>query len=332
MIKTLKKIFKRINKLVRNNDFRLYLVFVAITSVIWFIEQFRDNYTLTIDYTINCSNIPEHFVIKDDTPPSIQVTLRGDGTNLMSLKESDLALNLDIAKTNKKLDKNTIQAYIVPRHYISNIKNKINDDNITIVSVSPDTLTIPLLTISKKEVPVVVRCNVKADAQHILADQPLLEPAKIYISGTNDIIDNIDTIYTETHKDLIVNDTTTIDLKLIVPKDAIVSHKNIKATYTAELYTEKTLNIPVSAINVPEGYTFKAFPQTVKVKFAVGMSTFEKVTEKDFIVTADLQNVTPGSGTSRIKLRLSSSPKEAINTSYSPIFIEYLLEKSKNKK
>lgn len=327
-----KKYLHRIHIKVKSDDFRLFLVFVAIASLIWFVEQFRNEYTITIDYPIDCHNIPDRYSISDKEKPSIQVTLRGDGLSLMSLKESDLVFSVNIARTNKHITEDNICAYIVPRRHLSDIKKSLNDDNILIMGVSPDTLLIPLLSNTKKEVPVAIKCNVRPMTQHYITSAPKIEPSTIFISGTNDIIDKIDTLYTEVYSDITISDTTHMEFKLDIPMGVAVSNNKVNVTYYAELFTEKSIDIPISGINIPEGYTFKPFPPTVRATFTIGISHFDKVTEKDFIIMADLQNVTPGSGTSRAKLRLSTAPEDVRNVTYTPIFIEYLLEKNKIEK
>lgn len=331
-MKLTKESVERISKLVRHKDFRLFLVFVVISLLIWLSEQFRKEYVLTVNCPIKCYNIPEHYTINEANIPMVQLTIRGDGFGLFAIDDDHLTLDIDVENANKKFISNVINAVISPQRYLSSFQKNINNETLELVNISPDSIYIPLLTLQKKRVPVIVRSNAKPEAQHIFSSEPLIEPSSVWISGTNDKIDTITALMSEEHDNMLLHDTVSIELNIEVPEGVNVSDESVRVTYYVEPFTEKSVKASINAINVPEGYIFKPFPQTVRVSFSVGINSFEKITENDFVFTADLKDVKPGSGASRIKLRLQSSPKGVINISYSPMFIEYLLVKDKTTK
>ena len=325
----IKRIYNRIINKVRRKDFRLFLMFVVVASVIWFMERLRDDYTIVVECPIEFHDVPMNYSLSNSENPTMNVTLRGDGFTLLSISPSDMVMKVNIARTKKINEGNTTLACVVPSHYISDLKEIILDDKVSITGISPDTLFIPLQTNVKKDVRVVVNCKVVPELQYNITSRPIIDPKTVTIYGNNDIVNKIDSIVTYKYDDVIINDTTIMEFELMIPEGVTSNHKKVRAKYCAELFTEKSLSIPISAVNIPDGYTFRPFPHNGKVTFSVGISRFDNITANDFILTADLADIVPGSGTSRTKLRLTSQPEGVLNISYSPLFIEYLLEKKK---
>ncbi|MBQ0061355.1 MAG: hypothetical protein KBT15_06245, partial [Bacteroidales bacterium] len=91
-----------------------------------------------------------------------------------------------------------------------------------------------------------------------------------------------------------------------------------------EQLTQKTVEVPVTPVNVPEGLTLRTFPRRVKVTFQTVISEYEPTTSNDFTVEADYSSVVPG--TESIKPVITRYPSSARHMSLSPRVVEFIIE------
>ena len=92
-----------------------------------------------------------------------------------------------------------------------------------------------------------------------------------------------------------------------------------------DLYTEKTVEVPIVGLNFPASKDLRTFPSKVKVNFRVGMSRFKSITADDFVLAVTyeelLQNEDP-----KIRLHLKSMPPGVSNVRIDPVEVDYLIE------
>ncbi len=319
---------KKLLRRVKSPDIQLFGVFILISVLIWFIEKMKQNYTIVAEIPIECVNVPKGYRIKKQTIQPIRVMLASDGNtlfwNFQAREPSRVAV--DVSRLRIKMNDNETWAVCVPRLFETQLQSHL-PDNVNMKGILTDTIAIPLLTVKQKSLPVVVRDNVSLSPQHTISAPTSVNPDRIVVSGTNDIIDTMTAVYTKTAEPMTLTDTVTVSLGYVLPKGVETTSTASEVTYYVETYTEKHLDVPITAINVPAGYVFKPFPTTVRMNFNVGLSNFETVKANDFDVVADLQNIELGNNDAKIKLNLRSAPTTVQNISYSPHFVEYLLEK-----
>lgn len=322
----------RIVAKIKSPDFKVFVFFLCISILVWMVEKLRQDYVTIVGLEIECTNIPDNYRIAQSEIAPIRVNIAADGFSILNLlSSSDNRIPVDISQLRKLQTNSGTEAILITRYIRTSITEHL-PDHVELRGIVSDTIYIPLLTLESKHLPVVVRGKTQLEPQFYFTRTPLISPDSVLVFGTNNIIDTMSAIYTFPHESLTLHDTTTIQLQLDIPKDIDAGATEAVITYYVESYTEKSLEVPITAVNVPQGYTFKAFPQTAHVKFSVGLSNFEKVGTSDIDITADLIDITPGSSTSKIKLKLAEWPDFVSNITYSPIFVEYLLERNRDTK
>lgn len=331
MSKTSEYIDRLIAK-VKSPDFKVFVFFLCISILVWLVEKLRQDYTTVVGLEIECTNIPENFRIAESDIAPIRVNIAADGFSILNLlSNSDNRIPIDISQLRKLQTEKGTEAVLITRYIRSAITEHL-PDHVELRGIVSDTIYIPLLTLESRHLPVIVCGKTQLEPQFNFTRKPTISPDSVLVFGTNNIIDTMTAVYTLPHETLTLHDTLSLQLQLDIPKDVDASATEAVITYYVESYTEKSLEVPITAINVPHGYNFKAFPQTAHVKFNVGLSNFEKVGINDIDITADLIDITPGSSTSKIKLKLVEWPDFISNITYSPIFVEYLLERNRDVK
>lgn len=314
-------------RVIKGPDFRIFIIFLCISFFIWLIEKLRQNYTIEMTYHIECHDVPDEYVVDTEDMEAIHAVVSGEGLELLMLPtERKRAIGVDISQMKKTVVNGQTMAILIPRKFTHEVAQSL-PDHIALEHIEADTVYIPLLTKVRKMLPVVVRDNVTLEAQHMFSEPRLLEPDSVWISGTNDKVDTMKAVYTREMQPITLHDSIRLSMEFDLPRGVEASAMEAQVTYFVEPYTEKVLNVPITAINTPAGYRFKAFPQTVSVTLSVGLSQYDKLTPNDIDIIADLQDVKIGSSQQKIKVRLAEYPTFIKSISYSPLFVEYLLER-----
>ncbi len=313
----------------KKSDIQLFVLFLLISTLVWFIEKMKQNYTVTVEFPIECINVPDGYRVKKEQVQPMKVMLTSDGSTIFwnySVRRPPV-IAVDISRLRVKMNENETWVAFVP-HAIENHLQSRLPESVNMKGILNDTITVPLLTVKKKYLPVRVQGSVTLSPQHIQSRPMNVEPERVWVNGTNDIIDTMTAVYTKRIESTTLVDTLTTTLPYLLPKGVEASATESTVTYYVETFTEKKIDVPITAINVPAGYNFKAFPNTVKVTFNVGLSKFETISATNFDIVADLENVEVGNQNSKIKLTLRNSPVEVQNITFSPRFVEFLLEKN----
>ena len=88
-----------------------------------------------------------------------------------------------------------------------------------------------------------------------------------------------------------------------------------------DMYSEKTLEVPVVGIGFPKGKVLRTFPSKVQVTVQVGLKNFKSVTEKDFLV-ADVI----GNKSEKLPLTIKKYPDVVSHVRVTPSSVDYLIE------
>ena len=96
-------------------------------------------------------------------------------------------------------------------------------------------------------------------------------------------------------------------------------------TLYPDIMIEAVANVPVTAINVPEGCVLRTFPPQVQVHYVVGAKQYNNIDVSNFTVVADYSS-TAGGEQKKCQLRLVKSPRAARNPYLSTTQVDYLIE------
>ncbi|MDO4461884.1 MAG: hypothetical protein Q4C30_05220 [Bacteroidia bacterium] len=323
---------QKILGILRGNNFRLYISFVVVASLFWVIEQLRRDYTTAIDIPLELHSAPENYIIPQESQEnlSIRALVSGDGYTLLQHFWADHeshVVDVDVSRLPRVQTADGVFAVVVSSQFYSEVSSNL-EDRIELRGMMQDSLFIPLLRARKKYLPVVPRVDYAIEQQHILSDDVRVSPSHVWVNGTNNLVDTMSAVYTKKTDHFVLHDTLTLSLDCDLPQGVQTNTHSVDVTFCVESFTEKVIEVPITAINEPEGYTFRAFPPTARVSFSVGISKFEKVGPNDIDIVADLSTVDIRSNNQqKVKLHLVSAPDYLMNISYSPIFVEFLLER-----
>ena len=314
---------KKIKAFFTSKDALVFLSFLLLSFFFWYLNSLRKSYEITVSINIEYVNIPIEKVNVDALPQTIQVTLKDNGSYLLSYKIrriEPVVLNL------KEVDvvNNTglfISGIVLQQH----IKSRLHSTT-TIVGINPREIIIPFVEKSSKKLEVKRIGQINFAQQHTFSGDVDIVPSHVVVYGDKNIVDTMQYLYTKRTDFKNLRDTMqrAIPLKKIADVEYEVDQVNIHIP--VEKYTEKTIEIPITGINFPKEMELRTFPAMLNVSFFVTFSKFSTISSNDITATIDYNDIID-STTSKRKPTIKTDNPFISNIRSYPSVVEYIMEK-----
>lgn len=318
----MKVILRRLRLIKINRNFGVYLMFLAISIVFWFMQAIKEMSEVTLTYQLVIENLPRNLVYTSEMPSEVNVSYSSKGWNafyykFMKNKDQALVINFkDIAQNAGKLsiDANTLRRAAM----------KVKPMGMTFKSTTPNRISVFYSNGQHKRVPVIFNGHVTTTDGRFQCGT-ILTPDSVDLYAPEHLYGSITSIKTENMTFEELQDTLTTKLALLVPHGAKVIPDSIEACICVDIFTDKTIQVPVYSENVPTNKIMRTFPQKVEVTFLVSSTLYDDITPQDFLIAIDYKEAQPG--TSRCKLHLRQTP-ENIRHLRMPESVEYIIEQT----
>lgn len=286
----IKKIKTNIITSIKNRKINVFFLFLLLSFLILIFSKLSKEYTNTIDFSIDKINVPQEYVILNDSNAKFNITLKTHGFNWLKYYLSKPVITIDFSKDVK----NNGSSYILNKSKIFLNSESEFGNQVQLLNVSPDELNFKYGVNSIKKVPVVIDANISFSPGFDSFNTYKIEPDSIQIIGPKEMIDSIKSA--ETEKITLVNIKSDIlkVLKLKLPKgnkDLIFSKTEVDINLKVEKFTEGSLKVPITLINVPDNLSIKYFPKTINVIYYTSLNNFNEISVKDFEVICDFSKV-----------------------------------------
>ena len=316
---SIRKIGESLLKLFKG-DFTVFLLFLAITVFFWWSQTMNQTYETVMNVPVQVSDVPDNIRITTPAVRQITVSLSGKGSalrksgrrgsrHLLNVSNSEFTLSQGHASVSTSRLRDSIKA-LVPQ-------------SVTIRSITPDSLIYQYAMQRSVMLPVEFDGSTESQDQFFMERiefSPDSIKAQILLSDTS-AVRAIATAGAIT----LSADTTVRTVSLKPVPGVIFSVDEVRMTVFAQQYTEKSLEIPIKGVNFPENLSLKAFPSKAVVTVWVKMSEYDKVTEADFQVVVDYNDIV-GSDASKARPRIFSQPANVRNVRMQTRTVDYLME------
>ena len=98
---------------------------------------------------------------------------------------------------------------------------------------------------------------------------------------------------------------------------------------SADIYSEKTVEVPIIGLDFPPNKTLRTFPSKVNLTFKVGLSDYSSITSSDFTIGVNYKDLI-NSDKDQIDLVVTSSNPAVSNIRLNPSKVDYLIEETIN--
>ena len=193
-----------------------------------------------------------------------------------------------------------------------------------LLSMKPDTLEYYYSTGVSKMIPVKLCGNVSAGEQYYLPDT-LFTPDSVRVYAPSDALDTMKVSYTLPLNLDNITDTLEREVTLSAPKGAKYIPASVKLTLPVDMYTEKTVEVPLRGVNFPADIVFRAFPSKIQSSFQVGMGRLRQITADDFHLVVSYEELVH-LGSEKYTVKLRTLPEGVSHVRFNPEQVDFLIE------
>lgn len=272
----------------KNKKYQKLLLFLAISTLFWFLSKLNETYDHAIDYKISYKNLALDKIFKKEPKSQLSINLKANGYRFLSGKLTKKNIVLDL-KYAQKLNNTTF--YFLPNNHQNLFKEQLNFPT-EINFIKPDTLFFEMDTLASKKVIVKPAIDYKFEAGYYLTEDLKLSPSSVLISGPKTMLDTINVLYTE---DIILkkikeNFSKKLRLNTNGLEKLKFSTTEIKVEGKIEKFTEGKINIPITIIGSPKGKQIKTLPSSIDLTYKVSLTNFDKINKKDFKIICNYRD------------------------------------------
>jgi len=319
--------FSKLEKLRQDKRVIVYLICVLIATILWFLNALGKDYNTTLEFPVKYVNVPKNRFLANDPPEYFSLKVNAHGFSLLRqklhLSFTPIILNINSLVSNAK--PNSQLSYVIRTSGLINKISKQISNEISILEVEPEILTLVLDSLRSKEVPVSANIGLTFKAQYEITSPIVITPSTVKVVGPTTILNKVDSIYTVRKEFKNVEQDINTEIELIEPKKTHLTPRKVKAIITVDEFTEKILTAPITVKNKPDSVNVKFFPDKVKVSFMVGLSRFSGISGDDFLFTVPYSVIQKGDA--QVTVTLEKHPMFIKNLKFTPETFEYLIEK-----
>lgn len=281
-----------------------------------------------IRFPVVFKNIPGRKVVVNELPGSITLNVRTSGFKILSfhfMKEK-IPVEIDITSRLGGLQEQQSDVLIIPSKTFSEDFNNQLGGNILIVNFLPDSIVFNFSNKITRRVPVRLNMTMSFEKQFDSIGRLRIIPDSIDITGPGSIVAKTLYISSE-HFDLIkVREPVAKKIKLFADKMLTLSDTVVDLKIPVEKFTEETIEVPVTPVDVPKGFLMKTFPDKITVRYLVALSRYNSVTPGSFEAVVDGTKADEMKG-NKMNVRLVKIPSFIKSVTIDPERIDYILRK-----
>ena len=259
-------------------DILTFLLFLLLAAMLWYGHAMQSVRNTVVPVLIQYTGKPGTIGLGGaGLPDTVMIEVRDAGYRLNTYHSDPLHLSIDLRQYIHG-EKGTIR---VPSDALRRSISDILQGTSHLIDTKPEELVCSYYTEREKTVNIVLAGSLETADEYQLIDKPQLSPAKTKIYGSEKALNAIDTLYTQPTELSGLSDTASFRIALAIPAGMRAETDSIDLRVLTERFTEKKFTIPLRAINAPEGYILRLFPEEVEVSIRVGINHFAKVKPQD---------------------------------------------------
>lgn len=302
-------------------DILSFLLFLTISSTFWFVHALGKERETNIVVPVRYVGIPINVAITNSPPSEISLNIKDQGLRLFDYSRNRITpLTIDLSRVFYQKG----EILITPDLLNGRIRRYLKPTT-SILDSHPDSILIQYEKLSVKTVPIKLNSKIELANQYMLSNNIQLDPNIVTVFGPRRMLDTMEFVRTDYLELKNLNDTTYCRCKLKPIKLVRFSVKQTKVSIFVEPFTERKVQIPVTAINCPRNMSIRSFPTFVNATYTVGLSRFYTLSPTDIQVYLDYNDLRL-SKQSKQTLKIKNNTSHISNIRISPSEVEFILE------
>lgn len=305
-----------------NREFLTFFFFLVLSTIFWLMTALNETYEREIGVPAYLVNIPKNVVVTSDMEDTVRVTVRDKGFALLAYTYGEgirpINVNFQSAITRQS-------GYgVVSSQELMKMINQRFSGSSKIVQVKPDRLDFHYNYGLSRQVSVKTSGHVVPGKSFYLA-RTRFWPEKVTVYGSKQALDSLRFVKTVPINITNFNDTVLRTVALETIKGVKIVPNTVRIGLYPDILTEENIEVPITAINMPEGKVLRTFPQRVTVNFIVGASMFRSISPEQFAVVVDYNEIIDHPS-DKCSIHLRETPQGVRNARLKMTQVDYLIE------
>lgn len=264
---------------------KMFLLFLFVTTFIWFISKFSREFTSNLEAEIHYVNAPLGVIVSENNYDLVTFDFTTSGFYFLYYKINKPIIAIDLLKYTKE----GISSFIISNSELKRIITSQLKNDILVNNVSIEKMEVFLDKLKTKKVKVSLLENIVFKNGFNSIGQYKISPDSILISGPTQYLDTLTEIKTELLELANVNENIAAIVNLNKSNDTSISfsQETVKLDIFVKEFTQKSLLVPVVVNNLPSNLSIRLVPENVTIRFDVTMEDYNKITAIDFLLMCD---------------------------------------------
>ena len=309
----------------KNREFLIFLFFFALSAVFWLLQTLNETFETEVVVPLKLNNVPSNLIITSDLPDELHVTVQDKGSILMKYLYGQPLTPVTVDYKNYDFGgmagRVQVQEAEVRRAIAAQLFSSTR-----IQSIKPDTLEFFYNRGLKKKVPVLISGVIEPAQQYYLR-HVVAKPDSVVVFAPSSILDTLQAAYTQNFYQAELVESKNLQIPVRPIRGAKFIPDVLDVQIDVDIYTEKTVEVPIVGVNFPADKDLRTFPSKVKVTFKVGSKSYKSITADDFVLVISYEELI-NNESSKIPLHLKSIPEGVSSVRIHPSEVDYLLEQT----
>ena len=305
-----------------NKEFLIFLFFLLLSGAFWLMMALNETYEEELKVPVRLVGMPRNAVMTDEPADTVKVTVRDKGFTLVTYKYGHWFRPLTF-KFATYANEDQGHGAIPAADIIKQVQSQLYGSS-KLLSVKPEKLDFYFTYGASKKVPIRFRGKISTSKSYYLAHTEF-SPMMVTAYANKKVLDELKYVEIEPFNYRNLQDTIRRNVRLQKIRGVKLVPSTVRLSVYPDVLTEESIEVPVSAVNMPAGMVLRTFPSRVTVRFTIGASQFRTIRPEQFNVVVDYQTLAENPS-DKCTLQLRSVPSSVSKAKLELDKVDYLLE------
>ena len=301
-----------------NKEFLIFLFFLALSGVFWLMMTLNETMEREFKIPVRLTGVPRNAVMTGELADTVRVTIKDKGFTLVTYDFRPLTFRFS-SYADEDTGEGVVPVADVQKQVLSQMYGSSK-----LLQLKPGKFDFYFTYGSSKEVPVVFRGKITTHKSYYLAHTEF-NPSMVTVYANKQQLDQLQAVEIEPFNYRNLQDTIRQMVKIKKIRGIKIVPPMVRISVYPDVLTEESVEVPVTAINMPPGMVLRTFPSKVTVRFTIGASLFRTIKPSLFKVVVDYEELA-ANPSDKCTLQLRSVPRSVSKASLEMDRVDYLLE------
>ena len=301
-----------------NKEFLIFLFFLALRGAFWLMMTLNETMEREFKIPVRLTGVPRNAVMTGELVDTVRVTIKDKGFTLVTYDFRPLTFRFS-SYADEDTGEGVVPVADVQKQVLSQMYGSSK-----LLQLKPGKFDFYFTYGSSKKVPVVFRGKITTHKSYYLAHTEF-NPSMVTVYANKQQLDQLQAVEIEPFNYRNLQDTIRQMVKIKKIRGIKIVPPMVRISVYPDVLTEESVEVPVTAINMPPGMVLRTFPSKVTVRFTIGASLFRTIKPSLFKVVVDYEELA-ANPSDKCTLQLRSVPRSVSKASLEMDRVDYLLE------